>query len=297
MPCFDKKLESSRNEFSFVDKRAESAGSVPETDAVITTSELHSFLSKEGFRVQDWIDGPGMDSLRDLLTTSLCSAKNEKAKEVGGVRYDQTEKLEGEHSSENLRQLGGNLMLPSLFERHLPQHSAGYSNGYLEVVARHAAKQILNVDLPPSLVYSFPARDSQDLKELKVRDEKGRELNFAAVYGYRHLQTLMLKIRKGQCDYHYVSSKRFSESVQLRVSSASPSPTPLPQEVLNELEHQREGDAMVNSLVWFIFPHDDKVQEVGEAPGESRGGTGSEWNFRTGFTKREESITAVLENW
>ena len=50
MPCFDKKLESAREEFSVVETEGGALTSSPETDAVITTSEFHSYLLQEGFQ-------------------------------------------------------------------------------------------------------------------------------------------------------------------------------------------------------------------------------------------------------
>ncbi|EKX45737.1 hypothetical protein GUITHDRAFT_42060, partial [Guillardia theta CCMP2712] len=158
MPCFDKKLESAREEFSVVETEGGALTSSPETDAVITTSEFYSYLLQEGFQFQ------------------------------GGKESN----------------VGRKFKLPSMSEPQLSDHSAGFSNGYLEVVARHAAQQILGINLPPSLVYNYPATGSLDIKELTVSDGSGRELNFAAVYGYRHLQTLIQKVRMRQCKYHYV---------------------------------------------------------------------------------------------
>lgn len=54
MPCFDKKLEASRDDFSFSsgDGDEEQNGSVSETDCVLTTSEVHELLRERGEALQ-----------------------------------------------------------------------------------------------------------------------------------------------------------------------------------------------------------------------------------------------------
>ncbi len=44
---------------------------------------------------------------------------------------------------------------------------------------------------------------NQDFREVSLEVEGRPVLRFAAVYGFRNIQTLMRKIKSGRCEYHY----------------------------------------------------------------------------------------------
>ncbi|KAI0564474.1 Iron hydrogenase large subunit [Gracilaria domingensis] len=78
------------------------------------------------------------------------------------------------------------------------------SGGYAEFILRAASKELLGVDLPVGNIITEKASRSGDLRTATVSNKGGESLTFATAYGFRCLQTILRKIRQGQCKYHYI---------------------------------------------------------------------------------------------
>ncbi|KAJ2503586.1 Cytosolic Fe-S cluster assembly factor nar1 [Coemansia sp. RSA 1972] len=98
--------------------------------------------------------------------------------------------------------------------------SAGTSaGGGLEYILSHAARELFNIDVSPDLVAAVGKGEAQhpllnvklvrsqsDHRELTLLDPATNQplLQFAAVYGFRHLQNLVRKLKSKRSIYHYV---------------------------------------------------------------------------------------------
>ncbi|KAB0401612.1 hypothetical protein E2I00_007270, partial [Balaenoptera physalus] len=71
-------------------------------------------------------------------------------------------------------------------------HQGGGSGGYLEHVFRHAAQELFGIHV------------TEDLQEVILEREGQVLLHFAAAYGFRNIQNLVQKLKRGRCPYHYV---------------------------------------------------------------------------------------------
>ncbi|XP_008047579.1 cytosolic Fe-S cluster assembly factor NARFL [Carlito syrichta] len=80
-------------------------------------------------------------------------------------------------------------------------HRGGGSGGYLEHVFRHAARELFGIHVAE--VTYRPLRN-KDLQEVTLEREGQVLLHFAAAYGFRNIQNLVQKLRRGRCPYHYV---------------------------------------------------------------------------------------------
>lgn len=79
------------------------------------------------------------------------------------------------------------------------------SDGYAEYVLRRAAKEILGVEVGPGDVQFEKSSKSGDVRVATVEKVDGsRTLRFATAYGFRSLQSILRKIRKGECPYNYI---------------------------------------------------------------------------------------------
>lgn len=76
------------------------------------------------------------------------------------------------------------------------------SGGHLEHIFRYAAKELFNVDLTGPLEYV--AGRNPDFSEVTLVVEGQEVLKFAIAYGFRNIQSIMTKIRRNKCPYHYV---------------------------------------------------------------------------------------------
>ncbi|XP_053411397.1 cytosolic iron-sulfur assembly component 3 isoform X1 [Nycticebus coucang] len=80
-------------------------------------------------------------------------------------------------------------------------HQGGGSGGYLEHVFRHAARELFGIHVA-EVTYT-PLRN-KDFQEVTLEQGGQVLLRFAAVYGFRNIQNLVQKLKRGRCPYHYV---------------------------------------------------------------------------------------------
>ncbi|XP_052050751.1 cytosolic iron-sulfur assembly component 3 [Apodemus sylvaticus] len=80
-------------------------------------------------------------------------------------------------------------------------HRGGGSGGYLEHVFRHAAKELFGIHVA-EVTYQ-PLRN-KDFQEVTLEREGQVVLRFAVAYGFRNIQNLVQKLKRGRCPYHYV---------------------------------------------------------------------------------------------
>jgi iron only hydrogenase large subunit-like protein len=166
MPCYDKKLESVREELMM--------GDIPETDCVLTTGELESWLERLGISI---LDVPEID------VDDLVHAETYQDRDVDMMAADGDADF---HCVQNL----------------LPESGRNVeSGGYLDHVYRLMSSQYnlqLNVD-DISLQFGRNA----DIKESTLTLDHDA-INFAIINGFRNIQGLVRRIKKRSCKYHYV---------------------------------------------------------------------------------------------
>ncbi|KAM9208627.1 cytosolic iron-sulfur assembly component 3 isoform 3-T3 [Dugong dugon] len=80
-------------------------------------------------------------------------------------------------------------------------HRGGGSGGYLEHVFRHAARELFGIDVA-EVTYK-PLRN-KDFQEVTLERDGQVLLHFATAYGFRNIQNLVQKLKRGRCPYHYV---------------------------------------------------------------------------------------------
>ncbi|XP_006897523.1 PREDICTED: cytosolic Fe-S cluster assembly factor NARFL [Elephantulus edwardii] len=80
-------------------------------------------------------------------------------------------------------------------------HQGGGSGGYLEHVFRHAARELFGIHVA-EITYK-PLRN-KDFQEVTLERDGQVLLHFAAAYGFRNIQNLVQKLKRGRCPYHYV---------------------------------------------------------------------------------------------
>jgi iron only hydrogenase large subunit-like protein len=79
------------------------------------------------------------------------------------------------------------------------------SGGYADYVLRHAARELLGVELPGERLAMDKVTRSGDVRSITVRSGDGRkQLRFGTAYGFRSLQSVLRKVRRGECEYDYI---------------------------------------------------------------------------------------------
>ncbi|OQR83120.1 nuclear prelamin A recognition factor-like protein [Achlya hypogyna] len=155
MPCYDKKLEASRNNF------LDAATDTRDVDCVLAASELLEMLIT---------DGVDLRSLPDAVLSAdelLWSGISTDGRAVVGA-------TDGEVGS----------------------------GGYLEHIFRFAAKELFDVDVVGPLPY-VTGRNA-DFREVALVVDGRPALTFALAYGFRNIQTVLMKIKRNKCPYDFV---------------------------------------------------------------------------------------------
>lgn len=150
MPCFDKKLEASRNDFLVP------GTSVREVDCVISTAEFDLMVESDRISLSD---------------ESRCL-------------------------KEDMDDFTKYLSDPTLMV-----HSGGGSGGYAEQIFSYAAMELFG-ETTGSV--EFTTVRNKDFKEAKLIKDGQLLLTVATAYGFRNIQTLVQKIKKGMCHYDFV---------------------------------------------------------------------------------------------
>ncbi|GBG31099.1 Cytosolic Fe-S cluster assembly factor NARFL [Hondaea fermentalgiana] len=164
MPCADKKLEASRNDFF----RAEA--DARDVDCVLTTTELANMMvedeTDEGdVAMLDDVHEAGSGPLARRVADSLASLSEASA--VGVSAAD------------------------------------GGSGGYVEYVFRTAAKELFGVDVPSGPL-PFKQGRNADIRTVELHVQGKPALRFATAYGFRNIQQIVRQLKRGKCRYDYV---------------------------------------------------------------------------------------------
>ncbi|XP_038215886.1 probable cytosolic Fe-S cluster assembly factor GL21135 [Zerene cesonia] len=146
MPCYDKKLEASREDFY------SEVMNCHDVDCVITAIELEQMLSSEG------------KSLSDVPSADL--------------DWPWGEGTPGLHS-----------------------HGSSGSGGYADHLFLYAAEQLFGESNVP-LVYRNLR--NPDFREVTLEQDGKEVLRFAIANGFRNIQNLVQKLKRGKSPYHYV---------------------------------------------------------------------------------------------
>ncbi|XP_014857817.1 PREDICTED: nuclear prelamin A recognition factor [Poecilia mexicana] len=83
----------------------------------------------------------------------------------------------------------------------LMRHDGRGSEGFLEHVFKHTAKEVFAVDVQE---ITYKTLRNRDFQEVKLEKDGETLLQFAAIYGFRNIQTLVHRMKKGRLPYQLV---------------------------------------------------------------------------------------------
>ena len=218
-PCFDKKLESSRKDFYHSDTDCQ------EVDLVLSTTELWSLLEERASSYfsskHHAISDVNINAYTDSSNADAMDTNDDVPQDVSVSHYLLHHIIpddpNGRDSLERMFRCSsadGKAFVSSV-------DSNGSSGGYLEHIFRHAAEKLCGVNLwGKPLVYTpgrnidvcevtlcnqIPPSDSNTDTVTDVSDKvKSTTLKFGKAYGFRNIQSLMLKLKQGKCDLDFV---------------------------------------------------------------------------------------------
>jgi iron only hydrogenase large subunit-like protein len=194
MPCYDKKLEAARDDFTIPSKSDINLSSInfstttnnhlPETDCVLATTELHEWLESLPQVTSNWAAIPAT-AFDTPFTNQVFSTSNSTS-----------------NSHPNDNNIKDNNYPASMVGRSFA--APGGSGGYMEYIFRTAARELFHQELPLDHPLQIVQGRNADIKECSLFVNGQRVLHFAAAYGFRNIQGLMRKIKINRCEYDYV---------------------------------------------------------------------------------------------
>lgn len=165
MPCFDKKLEASRDDFF---NPSAGPNGTRDVDCVLSSAELLTLLESRGCQSLSAV--PGCDP--DVVPPYSGLSWSADANDGGGVA-------------------GFTYAAP------------GASGGTAEFVFRVAAKELFGVNVPPGPLPWVQGKNS-DLHELTLDHSGSTVLRFCRAYGFRNIQNVVRRVKSGKCPYQLV---------------------------------------------------------------------------------------------
>ncbi|XP_025783406.1 nuclear prelamin A recognition factor isoform X1 [Puma concolor] len=186
-PCYDRKLEALREDVPTALHGSRGA------DCVLTSGEGGTELGTAGASgpsSSEVTTGPPRARLQE--TSSVPHAPSLSVGEVVQIM---------EQSDLVVKDAAVDTLFGGLKEEEVRRHDGASSDGYLVHVFRHAAKQLFDEDVGEVTYRTLRNKDFQE-----VTLEKNGEvlLRFAAAYGFRNIQNVVLKLKKGRFPYHFV---------------------------------------------------------------------------------------------
>ncbi|NXX86947.1 NARFL factor, partial [Urocolius indicus] len=92
-------------------------------------------------------------------------------------------------------------MFQSTAEAELTGHSGGGSGGYLEHIYKYAARELFGIQVD---TLQYKPLKNKDFQEVTLEKDGTVLLQFALAYGFRNIQNLVQKLKRGKSPYHYV---------------------------------------------------------------------------------------------
>lgn len=179
-PCFDKKLEASRNDFFH------EQNNYREIDLVISTTEIWNLLEDQLalHKSAQSLTGTHIDiTMNDFL--SKFSSYEESSNTMNIENLFRSCSVDGTNFMSALNENNG-------------------SGGYLEYLYRYAMEKLFNISLNNQQLEYKIGRNA-DIAEVEMTTGADmRTLKFAKAYGFRNIQSIMMKMKRNKCDYDFI---------------------------------------------------------------------------------------------
>lgn len=86
-------------------------------------------------------------------------------------------------------------------EKRLRGHIGSGSGGYADFIFRYAAKNLFNEE---NITVNFKNLRNPDFQEAELKKDNQVLLKFAVINGFRNIQNIVQKLKRGKCTYDYV---------------------------------------------------------------------------------------------
>ncbi|XP_008286127.1 cytosolic Fe-S cluster assembly factor narfl [Stegastes partitus] len=113
------------------------------------------------------------------------------------------------------------------------RHSGSGSGGYLHHVFTYAAKQLFGEEVKE---LTYKTLRNKDFQEVSLEKDGAVVLCFASTYGFRNIQNLVQKLKRGKSPYHFVEVMACPSGCLNGGGQVKPSAGQNPKELLQKVE-------------------------------------------------------------
>lgn len=148
-------------------------------------------------------------------------------------------------------------------------HSGSGSGGYLHHIFSYAAKQLFGEEVKD---LTYKTLRNKDFQEVILEKDGVVQLSFALAYGFRNIQNLVQKLKRGKSPYHFVEVMACPSGCLNGGGQVKPSDGQNPKELLQKVEElykaERpllpEDDSQVADLYqsWLHSVGEEKAKEL-----------------------------------
>lgn len=137
-----------------------------------------------------------LEALREGLSTTLNGARGTDCVLTSGEIAQIMEQ-----SDLSVKDIAVDTLFGDMKEVAVQRHDGVSSDGHLAHVFRHAAKELFGEHVEE---ITYRALRNKDFHEVTLEKNGEVLLRFAAAYGFRNIQNMIQKLKKGKLPYHFV---------------------------------------------------------------------------------------------
>lgn len=112
-------------------------------------------------------------------------------------------------------------------------HESSGSGGYSEYIFKYAARKLFNINIDQA---EFKILRNNDLREAILEINGEVLLRFAIANGFRNIQNMVQKLKRGKCNYHFIEIMACPSGCLNGGAQVRPNSGQTPRELTAELE-------------------------------------------------------------
>ncbi|XDV13666.1 hypothetical protein PO909_002033 [Leuciscus waleckii] len=179
-------------------------------------------------------------------------------------------------------------MFSNVCGEELLRHAGSGSGGYLHHIYKHAAKQLFGVEVDE---LTYKTVKNKDFQEVTLEKDGQVLLRFAAAYGFRNIQNLVQKLKRGKSPYHFVEVMACPSGCLNGGGQLKPSSDQSNKELLQQVEESYNGERTT------VPEEDSRVAELYQRWVESVGEEKARQLLHTQYHAVEKNNSGLTIKW
>ncbi|XP_023665002.1 cytosolic Fe-S cluster assembly factor narfl isoform X2 [Paramormyrops kingsleyae] len=170
----------------------------------------------------------------------------------------------------------------------LMSHAGGGSGGYLHHVYTYAARQLFGVDVKE---ITYKILKNKDFQEVTLEKDGAVLLRFATTYGFRNIQNLVQKLKRGKSPYHFVEVMACPSGCLNGGGQIRPQADQSNKELLQQVEELYRAESPINP------EEDERISELYHTWLEGVGEERARKLLHTQYHAVEKASTGLNIKW